>query len=72
MKLKTWSDKITFGKKHRGRTVREVMDYPDAQYLWWLIDKTDKTDFPREMQQQIYNQAHGYGRNGRFIRAADD
>jgi hypothetical protein len=59
MKLKTWSDKITFGKKHRGRTVREVMDYPDAQYLWWLIDKTDKTDFPREMQQQIYNQAHG-------------
>jgi len=50
--LEKWDDVIWFGK-YKGRTVAEIFT-EDIGYLKWLIDETDKTLFPHDMEDMIF------------------
>lgn len=51
-KIKKLSDVITFGK-HKGKTVEQLIS-ESPSYVVWLIEKTDRTDFPEDLINKIY------------------
>lgn len=51
-KLSKLSDRITFGK-HKGKTVEQLLS-ESPSYLVWLIEKTERTDFPNQIINKIY------------------
>lgn len=50
-KLSHIQDVIDFGK-YKGHTVGDVIEH-DAQYLKWLMENTDRTDFNMKMIDEI-------------------
>lgn len=53
--LRKRNDKITFGK-HKGKRVSEVIRI-DPQYLVWLDENTDKTEFDIPLIHHIQKMA---------------
>lgn len=53
--LKKLSDTITFGK-YKGMKVSDVLE-EDASYLDWLVNKTNKTAFSKDLIQVIKKEA---------------
>jgi hypothetical protein len=49
--LKTKNCIIRFGK-HKGKSVSECL-IRDPDYLCWLMNKTDRTDFDDELKKEI-------------------
>ena len=61
--LKKLSDVVTFGKyKDQDLTVEQIVDdMRDANYMKWLVDDTDMTDFDDEDKEYIYEAADEQG-----------
>lgn len=51
MMITNWNDRIGFGK-FKGNTVKKVFEY-DATYLRWMMTKTDKTNFTKEIKDAV-------------------
>ena len=52
--IKQWEDKLTFGA-HKDYTVLEVVYLKeDADYVVWLIEQTERTEFSIDVERAIY------------------
>lgn len=52
--IREWDDQLTFGA-YKGYTIEEVVYYMEqADYVVWLMEKTERTIFSEEMENAIY------------------